>query len=311
MKNKIFKLGLTYLVLALGMSLFVACTPQPEGAKPSPSQITDQLGRVVALDKVPQWIISLAPSNTEILFALGLADKVVAVTDFCNYPVEAEAKPSIGGFSTPNIEEIVALSPDLLLATSIHEKKVIPQLENKGLTVLVLNPRTIDAVLEAINLVGKTAGAEAEASTLVAEMRQRIRAVTDKTASLSEEQRLRTFYVLWHDPLMTAGADTLQDELIRKAGGTNIAGELTRYADIGLEVVLAADPEVMIAGAGHGSGASLTFQFAQNESRLKDVAARRNNRLYAIDSDLAGRPGPRIVDALEQFAKFIHPELFR
>ena len=311
MKNKFFKPGLIYLVLALGMSLFVACTPQPQEVKPSPVQITDQLGRVVALDKVPQRIISLAPSNTEILFALGLADRVVAVTDFCNYPTEAEAKPGIGGFSTPNIEEIVALAPDLLLATSIHEKKVIPQLEDKGLIVLALNPKTLDEVLEAIVLVGKTAGAEAEASALAAEMRQRIRAVTDKTAGLSMEQRPKTFYVLWHDPLMTAGAGTLQDELIQKAGGINIAGELTRYADIGLEVVLAADPEVIIAGAGHGSGESLTFQFAQNESRLKDVAARRDNRVYAIDSDLAGRPGPRIVDALEQFAKFIHPELFK
>jgi iron complex transport system substrate-binding protein len=276
----------------------------------SPAEVVDQLGRTVVLDEPPQRIVSLAPSNSEILFALGLADRVVAVTDYCNYPPEAEAKPTIGGFSTPNMESIVALSPDLILATSIHEAKIIPQLESRGLTVLALNPKRIDDVLEAILLTGKVVGVDENAAELVTSMRQRIKAVTERTVGLAPEQKPRVFYIVWHDPLMTAGSGTLQDELVEKAGGLNIAHELVDYADISLEVVITANPGVIIAGAGHGSGADQTFQYAQTEPRLRDTEARRNDRIYAIDADLTSRPGPRVVSGLEMFAQFIHPELF-
>ena len=311
MKSKLRQLRMLCLVSVTLLSLFVACTAPAKEATPSPIGITDQLGRVVKLDRIPQRIISLAPSNTEILFALGLANRLVAVTDYCNYPPQAEEKPSVGGFSTPNIEEVIALSPDLILATSIHEKRIIPQLEDKGFTVFALDPQTFDEVLEAIILIGEIAGKEKEASGMVAAMQKRIKAVTDKTDSLPWEQRPRVFFVTWHDPLMTPGAETRHDELIQKAGGTNIAEDLTGYADISLEAVIEANPEVIIAGVGMGTGKDLTFQFAKTEPRFRNTDALRNNQVHAIDVDLAGRPGPRIVDALEQFAEFIHPELFK
>ena len=310
MKSKLHKWGML-LVLTILLSLVSACTPP---AKESPSyliEITDQLGRVVKLEGIPQRIISLAPSNTEILFSLGLVDKIVAVTDYCDYPPEAKEKPSIGGFSTPNIEELVALSPDLILATSIHEKRIIPQLEGKGMTVFALNPKTLDEVLEAITLAGKVTGEEEKASGLVAEMENRIKAVTGKAAGLPENERPRVLYIVWHDPLMAAGSETLQDDLIEKAGGINIARDFSGYADISLEAFIAANPEVMIAGGGHGSGEDLTFQFAKTELRLKNTDARQNNRVYMIDGNLTSRPGLRIVDGLEKFAEFIHPELFK
>jgi iron complex transport system substrate-binding protein len=311
MKSKYHKICAIFLVSAIAFVSITSCTSLQQSEAPSPTTIIDQLGRTIALDKPPQRIISLAPSNTEILYALGLADRVIAVTDYCNYPLEAEEKPTIGGFSTPNIEEIVAFSPDLILATSIHETKIIPQLEGKGLIVLALNPKTIDAVLEAILLTGKVAGVEKNAIELVDSMRQRIKAVTDRVAGLTLEQKLRTFYIVWHDPLKTAGSGTLQDELIQKAGGTNIAHGLTDYANISLEVVVRDNPEVIIAGVGHGSGQDQTFQYALAEPRFRDADARRNSRIYAIDSDLSSRPGPRIIEGLEQFAQFIHPELFK
>ena len=310
MKNKLHKCGML-LVLATLFSLVSACAPPPREVPSSTGEVTDQLGRTVQLDGIPQRIISLAPSNTEILFALGLADRVVAVTDYCDYPSEAKEKPSIGGFSTPNIEELVALSPDLILATSIHEKRIIPQLEGKGMTVFALNPKTLDEVLEAISLVGEITGEEEEASGLVAEMQNRIKAVTAKGDGLPENERPRVFYIVWHDPLMAAGSGTLQDDLIEKAGGINIARDLAGYADISLEAFIAANPQVMIAGGGHGSGEDLTFQFAKTEPRLGNTAARQNNRVYMIDGNLASRPGPRIVEGLEKFAEFIHPELFK
>ncbi len=315
MKSKLCRLGAFFLVLVMLLSLSVACSPPLEEPAPTeavlPVEITDQLGRVVTLDRIPQRIISLAPSNTEILFALGLADKVVAVTDYDDYPPEAKEKPSIGGFSTPNIEKLVALSPDLILATSVHEQRIIPQLEERGMTVFALNPKTLDEVLATIILVGEITGQEKEASGLVAEMRNRIKVVTDKTDSLSPEQRPRVFYITWHDPLMAPGSGTFQDDLIQIAGGTNIARDLTGWATISLEAVLAANPEVMIAGVGHGTGKDLNFQYIKTEPRLRDTDARQNNRVYAIDGNLVSRPGPRIVDGLEELARLIHPELFK
>jgi len=299
-----------FVLLSLALLISLSCGSPPRGETGSPIEITDQLGRTVEFDKIPQKIISLAPSNTEILFALGLADRVVAVTDYCNYPPEAEGKESIGGFSTPNIEKVVALSPDLILAASIHQTEVIPTLEAGGMTVFALAPKTLDEVLEAITLVGKITGTENEASKLVAEMQTKIKAVTDKTRNLTEAQKPRVFYVTWHDPLMTAGSGTLHDELIQKAGGTNVARDLTGYAGITLEAVIDANPEVIVAGVGMGTGADAPLQFAMNEQTLRNTDARLHNRVYAIDVDLAGRAGPRIVDALEQFAQFVHPELF-
>jgi len=310
MKSKLCRLVVFCLASVVILSLFVACAVPAEKAAPSPIEITDQLGRTVKLEQAPERIVSLAPSNTEILFALGLGDKVVGVSDYCNYPPEVQEKPSIGGFSTPNIEKLVSLSPDLILATSIHEKRIIPVLEEKGMTVFALNPKTLDEVLESITLVGGITGEDEEASRLVAGMRDRIKAVTDKTESLSQEQKTRSFYVVWHEPLMTSGSGTLQDGLIAKAGGVNIARDLVGYAGISLEAMIQANPEVIIAGAGHGSGEVLPLEYVKTEPRLRNVDARINNRVYAIDADLASRGGPRIVDALEQFAELIHPELF-
>ena len=307
--------GLVAIAVLAGLILsgtLAACATAPAAEETAsfPIELTDQLGRVVKLDGTPQRIISIAPSNTEILFALGLADKIVAVTDYDDYPPEAKEKPSVGGYSTPSIEKLVSFSPDLILATSVHEDKIIPQLEAKGLTVIALAPNTLDEVLAAITLVGEATGQEKEASALVAEMQNRIKAVTDKTDSLPQEQRPRVFYLVWHDPLMTAGSGTFQDDLIRKAGGINIAQDLTSWATISLEVVIDANPEVMIASLSHGSSESLPFQFINTEPRLKDTAARRNGNIYGIDGNLSSRPGPRIIDGLEQFAQFIHPELF-
>jgi len=311
MKVKFYHVFTVCLILTVAMIICLAsCTSPSTGSTTSPNEITDQLGRSVVIDSPPQRIVSLAPSNTEILFALGLADRVVAVTDYCNYPPEVKNKPSIGGFSTPNIEEIVALSPDLVLATSIHESKIIPQLEDKGLTVLALDPKTIDEVLEAISLTGRVADVNENASELLAGMRQRIKLVTDKTDGLSPEQKPRTFYIVWHDPLKAAGVGTLQDELIAKAGGINIVQELRDYAGISLETVIMANPKVIIVGAGHGSSENQTFMYAKAEPRLSETDARQYDRVYAVDADLASRPGPRIVDGLEKFAQFIHPELF-
>lgn len=317
-RNKLPGLAALCLVFIILVSLLAACTPVSEEPLPPDAEVstfslevTDQAGRVVRIEKMPEKIVSLAPSNTEIVFALGLGDRLVGVTEYCDYPEAAKGKPKIGGFNTVDIEKIVAIEPDLILATNIHQKEVVPALERLGLTVLTLDPKTLDEVLESITLLGRATGKQEAAAQLVTEMSNRIKAVTDETANLPEAQRPRVFYVMWHEPLMTVGSDTRIHELIGLAGGINIAQEVgAGYPTMSLEAVIQANPQVIIAGSGMGEGANLPFQFAGSESRLKDVDARINNRVYEINTDLIGRPGPRIVDALEQLAKMIHPEIF-
>jgi len=319
MRGKLGRLGGLCLVFVMLLSLILACTSSPTeklappvGASPFPVEMTDQAGRIVSIEKMPEKIISLAPGNTEILYALGLEDRLVGVTEYCDYPEAAKQKPQIGGFSTVDIERIVEIQADLILAANIHKGEVIPQLERLGFTVLALDPKTLDEVLEAINLIGRFTGKTEEAARLTTEMDSRIKAITDKTAALPEAQRPTVFYILWHDPLMTVGRETRIHELIAKAGGKNIAGDLAdEYPKLSLEAVIMANPQVIIAGSGHGTSQDVPLQFALTEPRLAGVAARQNGRIYEIDSDLTSRPGPRIVDGLEKLAEFIHPELFK
>lgn len=294
------------LLTLLVLLLCLGCAPQP-----STGNIVDDLGRTVSINKIPQRIISLAPSNTEILFALGLGDRVVGVTEYCNYPKEATTKPKVGGFSTVDIEKVVSLQPDLILATRIHSKTAVPALEKLGLTVIALTPTSLDAVIKSINMVGEITGQNKQASQLVSNLRTRIETVDKKTKNLASNQRLRVLYLTWHDPLMTAGTETIVDDIITKSGGQNIAYDISGDKAINLETVIQRNPQVIIASIGMGTGQDLPWQYVKTEPRLKNTEALLNNRVYKIDGDIIHRPGPRIVDALEQMAQFIHPELFK
>lgn len=306
------------IVSAFVMTFLGACAPIDEKPVPPgqsesafPLTVTDQMGRQIRIEKIPERIVSLAPGNTEIVYALGLEERLIGVTEFCDYPEAAKSKPKVGGFSTVDIERVVESQPDLILATDIHKEGVIPRLEGLGLTVLALVPKTVDEVLDAITLVGESAGEQEKASRLVAGLGDRIKAITEKTGNLTQDEKPRVFYVIWHDPLMTIGSETRIHQLIELAGGTNITQGLSEeYPAMSLEAVIAANPQIIIAGSGMGEGASLPYEFALTEERLGEVDARINNRIYEVNTDLVGRPGPRIIDGLEQLAKMIHPELF-
>lgn len=282
-------------------------TTEPPAA--FPLTINDQTDRTVTVPEEPKRIISLAPSNTEILFAIGLGDRVVGRTDYCNYPPEVEGIPSVGGFSTPDLEQVIALEPDLVLATSMHDEIVL-QLEEHEIPVIVLSPQTIDDILDSIEIVGTATGAEEATAELTTDMGNRIEAVKAKTEDLGPEEIVSSCFVVWHDPLMLAGGDTIYEELIKTAGGSNIVSDQEGYPSIDLEQIVLIDPQVIIVGVGMGSGEDLPLQYLLEESLLEGISARQNDRVYAVDQDIVGRFGPRIVDALEQFAAFMHPELF-
>ena len=308
MGKRLGRVAVFLMAAVAALTVFGACAGPAE--EKTPAEITDQLGRTVQLEGVPQRIISLAPSNTEILFALGLGDRVVAVTDYCDCPEEAKDKPSIGGFSTPNIEQIVSYNPDMVVAVLRHEDEIIPQLESRGITVLGLNPTTIEEVMEALELVGQVTGTTDKAEEVISDMKARIKAVDDKISTLSESEKPRVFYAVWNDPLMLAGSNTMQSELIVRAGGINIAGDMTDYPSVSLEDVLVDNPEVMIASYGTGMGEDQIFNYIKEEPRLAETDAGKSGRIYAIDGDLVSRAGPRIVDGLEEYARLLHPDLF-
>jgi iron complex transport system substrate-binding protein len=303
-----------FVVIALILLVISGVTGCAQSSPPqgqNTREFRDAVGRVVKFNKVPQRIISLAPSNTEILFAIGLGDRVVGVTEYCNYPPEVKGKTKIGGYSNPDIEKVVSLSPDMILATAVHNTDVIPALEKQGLTVFAIDPKSLNEVMESISLVGKITGQEVQADQVVSKIGGKIKEIESITAKLPIESKPRVFHIIWNDPLMTAGSGTFNNEFIRIAGGVNIAENLKGYPTITLETVLAANPQIIVAGVNMGDGGDAVLQFAMKEPRLKDTDARKNNRLYGIDSDIVGRPGPRVLEALEQYAAIIHPEIFK
>jgi iron complex transport system substrate-binding protein len=285
--------------------------PEPEETASFPVTVTDDLGRKVTVNKLPQRIVSLAPSITEILFALGLEDRIIGVTDYCDYPDAAKSKPRVASYTTPNMEKLVSLQPDLVLAESIHEKTVLPALEKLGFTIFVTSATSIDAVVHDITLIGQINGKSKTATQLVSKLTSRIKAVSSKTESLAIEKRPKVLYVIWHQPIWTMGSETFIDDLIHTAGGINMfAKDFTKSRVVSLESVVAQNPQVIIV-TGMGTTGDLIYTSIKSEERLKSTDAMANNRIYKVsDSNLIERPGPRIVDGLDELAKLIHPEIF-
>lgn len=295
-----FARGTNWFLVALLSIALVLTACSPTGQTPT-QYVVDDLGRLVAINGTPQRIVSLAPSNTEILFALGLGDKMVGVTDWCDYPPESLEKEKVGSYDTPDIEKTVALNPDLILVAYGTTMDVINNLVGLGLTVFGIKTTDLDDLLDDIRTVGNITGKKVEAQALTSEMASRIEAITDVTSEL--EERPRVFYIVWHDPLWTAGSGTFIHELIEKAGGVNICQNITGYTTISIEEVVARDPEIIIAS-------EWSFEWAQNATELASTNASKTGRIYTGDDDLVQRPGPRLVEGLEWFAYLIHPEIF-
>jgi len=273
--------------------------------------ITDDLGREVTIEGIPSKIVSLAPSNTEILYALGLEDKLVAVTELCNYPEDALSKEKVGGYGDVDIEKIVVINPDLILAEDLHKHEVIPALERHGFTVIALVPHNFQEVMNSIMLIGRITGVEEKAFQIVDDMSKKIKAITDETDKINQEEKPKVLYVIWHEPIMSVGSDTRIHELIEKAGGVNIAAVAGEgYPTLALEEIINTNPQVIMVNEEDYEGGDISLQFILNESRLAVVDAFINGQIYGINADLTNRPTPRIVEALELMAKMIHPEIF-
>lgn len=268
--------------------------------------IIDDYGRAVTIPKYPQRIISLAPSITEILYNVQLGNNIIGVDDYSDYPEEAEDKTKIGSYLMPNLEIIISLNPDLILASDMTSKDNVITMEEKGLTVVVLAPETVTGIIQDIRLVGLIGNKTAEANNLADNLEQRIDAVTSKTSdsNLNRPKVYMEYYPYW-----TYGPGSFGNDMILMAGGKNIAATTaTAYSEITNEFVVASNPEIIIFTV--GPHASTTVEDIKSRTGWVNTDAVESNNIYTIDDDIISRPGPRIVDALEQLAELIHPDLF-
>ncbi len=301
------------LLLTLLISLLLAgCGPASTPTEMPVSaamELTDGLGRLVVLDEAAQRVVSLAPSNTEILFAVGAGDRVVGRDEFSDYPAEAASIESVGGsMGEYSVEAIVALKPDLVLAAEINSPELVKQLEDLGLTVYYLaNPKTIEEMYVNLEIVAQLTGEDS--TKLTDSLKARVAAVDEKIMPLSA--RPSVFYEIdATDPAKpyTYGPGTFGDLLITRAGGFNIGSELTDpYPQISLEQIVVSNPMVILLG---DSMWGVTPESVVARPGWETIEAVKFNRIFPIDDNLISRPGPRLVDGLEQLAKLLHPGVF-
>jgi iron complex transport system substrate-binding protein len=272
--------------------------------------VTDQAGRSLQLSGNIQRIVSLAPSNTEIIYALKAGDLLCGVTEYCDYPPEAKLKKKVGGYSTVDIQRINGIKPDLILAGMIHLKEVLPQLENLNYNTLVLEANSTDELFQAIKLCGICTGRQSTADLLAASLQKRAQAVTVKTSLLSRNRRPRVYYLHELHTWKTFGAKTIGDTLTELAGGYNVGRDFGDYYPYPtIEDIVRSNPDIIIAETGYGQNPEEPLQVIHSEERLSGIKARVENRIYGIDSDLISRAGPRLVEGLEQLARIMHPEI--
>jgi iron complex transport system substrate-binding protein len=312
----------TFLILLLTI-IVTACgaSPLPESSgnpiatgetSTAPIQLTDGLGRQVTLADSAQRIVSLAPSNTEILFALGCGGQVVGRDEFSDYPPEALELPSVGGsYGGYDQEAIVALHPDLILAAQINTPEQVQSLANLGLTVYYLaNPLDFNGLYANLRTVAELCGHSREAETLIASLQERVQTVEDALAGVTQQPLV--FYELdGGDPAKpwTAGPTSFMTYLIHMAGGRSVGEALTGdYAQISLEELLVQDPDLILLG---DSAYGTTAEQVGSRSGWAGLSAVQDGRIFPFNDDLVSLPGPRWVDGLEALVGILHPEIMK
>jgi iron complex transport system substrate-binding protein len=275
--------------------------PPIKNEKPT-REITDDLGRRV---KIPQRIeraVSLAPNLTEIAFAVGAGDKLVGVTSFCNYPEEAAKIQKIGDTMNPNIESIIALKPQIVLVSTASQIETFTEtLERQNIEYFVTNPQNLDGIYKSIRQIGEIFGDNQKSNAVVDELKKR---VADVETRITPGGGVKVFLQISKEPLYTVGKDSFMTDLITRAGGVSVTGDVPNaYPKLSKETALALNPEAIILSESEDNQ-------TQNEV-FKNSPAVKNNKVFKINADIISRPAPRIVEALEQIAKALHPENFQ
>ncbi|MGB1719716.1 MAG: ABC transporter substrate-binding protein, partial [Candidatus Latescibacterota bacterium] len=271
------------------------------------SEIQDDLGEAFSFSSPPMRIISLAPSNTEMLFALGVENRVVGVTEYCNYPPKADSLGKVAGFNTVNLEKVVEARPDLVLAIRGNDMESLRSLRQLGIPVFSLDVQNLDQVSSALRRLGTLLGVEQHANILADSLAYRVRLVRREREAIAEKPSV--MWGFWGEPIYTAGAGTMIDDVIETAGGENV-GRLAKgtWPQISLETVIEWAPEVIITTHVPGGADSLSKEVdrLRETEGWKRVPAVRSGRIYHVEGDWLLRPGPRLVHALQAVTKLLH-----
>jgi iron complex transport system substrate-binding protein len=304
---------LLLLVMMLAIGLLAGCSTEPETVQPEEQpeaqeenveETMDDFGNTIIFENPPERIISLAPSNTEILFAIGAGDKVVGVTTYDDYPEEVLDIEKIGDFNGINLERIIELEPDLVINYGDGVTEENERLIEAGIQIAGFEPESIEEITDTILRIGEITGHKQEALDLVDEMTSKEAELLARIEGLESKT---VFYEIWHEPLMAAGPGSFIDELIAIAGGENVAGDAEGdYPQFDLEQLIERNPEVYLTA---NDLPEKTVESIKERPGYSEIDAIKNDRVYLIDGNVISRPGPRIIEALEMIVEAIHPEV--
>jgi len=292
------------LILILCISIFLATSISYSATQ----KFIDEVGREVSFPFPPQRVVSLAPNITEILFGLGLDEEIVGVSIHCNFPEKAKGRIRVGSYISLDFEKITSLKPDLIIATGAgNTRDMVDRLGKLGFQTYAIYPKNFDDILRSIAHIGQVVNRDKEARVIIEGMRKRSQRVIELTKGLPPP---KVFVQIGDAPIVTVGKDSFAGDLIRLAGGENIAGkEKQVYPRFGMEEILKRSPEVIVISS---MNPKRDYQkILQEWARWKTIPAVKNGRIHLIDSDLLDRPSPRIIDGLEELARVLHPERFK
>lgn len=299
-------------ILILPLTIVAIHASQSAGASlphppPPYRRVTDEIGRTIRVPQSIQRIVSLAPNLTETIYALGLQDRLVGDTDYCDFPLEAQQKAKVGGAVNPSLEAIAALHPDLVLVTkNLNRLETVEALAEIGIPSYATDPHTLDAILASIARLADLLGASENGATLVADLERQIAALHDRLASLPPR---RVLFIIWIEPLISIGKDTFITDALRHAGAVSVVDSSQNWPQINLEEVVRLQPEFLVFVESHLGAPPHGAEALANLPGWRLLTAVRNRR-YATISDAINRPAPRLVSAIEDLARQLHPEAF-
>jgi len=306
MRRRVTVFGVA-LVLLGAMPVRAQISP-PAPAPPATHEVVDEAGRTVRVPLLPSRIVSLAPSLTETLYALGVQDRLVGDTDYCDFPPDAQKKQKVGGIINPNLEEIAALHPDLVLVTKeINRLETVRALDALGIPAYATHSRNIDDILSTTQKLADLLGVPETGKSLAADLQARLAALHARLELLPPS---RVLFVVWTRPLISVGKNTFIADALRRAEATSIVDASQDWPQMNLEEVVRLQPDYLVFAASHPDSAVRDFEALSALPGWQLLDAVRNRR-FAVISDAVNRPAPRIVSAIEDLARQLHPAAFQ
>jgi iron complex transport system substrate-binding protein len=291
---------------SLGVSGLRAQSQPAAAETPGFRELTDETGRTVRVPQPVRRIVSLSPNLTETIYALGLQDRLVGDTDYCDYPADAQKKHKVGGAINPSIEEIAALHPDLVLVTKLNRLDTVHALESLGIPSYATDPHTVEQILASTEKVADLLGAAEVGAALTKELERRLSELQLRIAPLPPK---RVLFVVWTEPLMSIGKDTFLADALRHAGAVSIVDSTQSWPQVNLEEVVKLQPDFLVFAESHSQTGMRELETLAELPGWRILDAVRNHRV-AVISDAVNRPAPRIVSAIEDLARQLHPEAF-